>query len=199
MIKLRQEQVIPAKQLLDKKKAILFADCAFGKTYVASHNLALLKDHFALVVCPASVVAKWRDVLKESGRSEKDTFVISYNSLIKHRNYIFDMRKSCEKAVLVVDEAHRVSNFAKVQSAEVLKYAKKCDSVYFLTATPLQNKPDGACWPLEICGEHSWDLQTFRERFCGRVFNHRVRRFIDTGPTRKEEFKQMLDLSLIHI
>lgn len=133
-----------------------------GKTIEAlaaiSHLAARGSDH-ALVVCPASVVANWRQEIHrhtrlhahvlhgaERDRSERSwrrqggVAITTFDGLRRLRRGGDEADLQPSLGMLVVDEAHYVKNPATLRSQAVASWAAEAGRVLFLTGTPMENR-----------------------------------------------------------
>lgn len=154
---LRGYQAFGAKYALVQRRTILGDEMGLGKTVEALAVLCHLRAQGhdrAVVVCPASVVANWRN---EVGRHTK------LRAHVVHGADRENARRAWERAggvaittfdglkrlpppqaatlpVLVVDEAHYAKNPDAQRSQAVGAWARASERVMFLTGTPMENR-----------------------------------------------------------
>lgn len=147
------------QELLDKNppKWLLCHDTGTGKTLTAI-ELANKNATLVLVVCPKSVLEKWRRemaqcsvkwlvVTKEEFRRDWDKYSILIDAII-------------------VDEAHHFSNYGSQMSKNLLKFIHKVQPrfVWLLTATPMRREPLNV-WTLARYLGVKWPFMEFRGHF----------------------------------
>jgi len=182
------------KFLMSRNYAILADDMGLGKTYqaiIAAHN-AVPKNQQILIMCPAAVVGSWANDIKAfmpsaavttidskffakgdkpSDRPEKLRFVIcSYQGASSQQgkasvsNYLLHHKWG----LVIFDEAHRLKKPDTLghKFAELLK----TDRMWFLTGTPIANKPIDAFGLLKL-DRHpdGWRKDKFVEKYVSEV------------------------------
>lgn len=145
-----------------KDKALLGDDMGCGKTIQA---LVSIPDNArVIVVCPAAVkynwqdeALKWRPDLTPIVVSGKKGFVFPKPGQIIIINYDIlpaylaaktgdavipnDAAKAFSETVLICDEAHVLKNYKTARSQKVSNLSRVCKRTWFLTGTPLMNRP----------------------------------------------------------
>jgi SNF2 family DNA or RNA helicase len=117
----------------EHRKAILADDIGLGKTVTALAWADLYLDKptaTALVVCPKSLIAQWRDHAEVYSPFRDKYHYSSYESLHKIQAL---------PTVLVCDEATMVKTPTAQRTAHTLNLALHTPYVLFLTATPVRN------------------------------------------------------------
>lgn len=149
------------------KRALLADEMGTGKSVQA---LAALPDNVGvIIISPASLkynwqaeAKKWRKEFKITVLSGKKSFrfpenneivIINYDILPAsflpqkqgegREQYVPDQETidAMKNVVLIVDEAHKVKNFKAAQSKKVASISRLAKSVWFLTGTPMLNRP----------------------------------------------------------
>jgi SNF2 family DNA or RNA helicase len=109
-----------------------------------------------LIVCPASLKINWqreienytdRSVYISEGKNfsiEHDFVIVNYDIL---KNF-YDLKNKTESLItqgnfdlIILDEAHYVSNGQAARTKLVNSFSKKCERVWLLTGTPMTNRP----------------------------------------------------------
>jgi superfamily II DNA or RNA helicase len=109
-----------------------------------------------LIVCPASLKINWqreienytdRSVYISEGKNfsiEHDFVIVNYDIL---KNF-YDLKGKTESLItqgnfdlIILDEAHYVSNGQAARTKLVNSFAKNCERVWLLTGTPMTNRP----------------------------------------------------------
>jgi len=182
------------KFLMSRNYAILADDMGLGKTYqaiIAAHN-AVPKSQQILIMCPAAVVGSWLNDIKAfmpsasavqldskffakndapSDRPEKVRFIIcsyqgasSQQGKAKVSSYLLNHKWG----LVIFDEAHRLKKPDTLghKFAELLK----SDRMWFLTGTPIANKPIDAFGLLKM-DRHpdGWRKDKFVEKYVSEV------------------------------
>jgi len=141
---------------------LLCDDMGLGKTITMLACVAAgAPSRPTLVVCPLSIMAGWAAQAAQHCPSlrvatfhgqEKHKVSLSGHDLIltTFQTLVADVEKGHGSLLqqswhrLIVDEAHELRNFASCQTKAVLKVAERCDVVWGLTGTPIQNRIEDA-------------------------------------------------------
>jgi SWI/SNF-related matrix-associated actin-dependent regulator 1 of chromatin subfamily A len=144
------------EKLTGSKRFILADDMGLGKT--TSTIIAALETGAKkiLIVCPASLKINWqREIENYSDRSvyisegknfsiEHDFVIVNYDIL---KNF-YDLKDKDNSLItqgnfdlIILDEAHYVSNGQAARTKLVNSFSKKCERVWLLTGTPMTNRP----------------------------------------------------------
>lgn len=130
-----------------------------GKTPTALMYTQIKRANKVLIVCPASVVLKWKEEFKlwlqrdciacigthkqQAKAIEQWTYglVISYDSLKETKNSLGHVAAILKQKpdAIIVDEAHRIKNYRSATAKAVFKF-KKVPKKMVLTGTPAPNK-----------------------------------------------------------
>lgn len=151
-----EHQKLAIEKLAGSKRFILADDMGLGKT--TSTIIAALETGAKkiLIVCPASLKINWqREIENYSDRSvyisegknfsiEHDFVIVNYDIL---KNF-YDLKNKSESLItqgnfdlIILDEAHYVSNGQAARTKLVNSFAKNCERVWLLTGTPMTNRP----------------------------------------------------------
>ena len=144
------------EKLAGSKRFILADDMGLGKT--TSTIIAALETGAKkiLIVCPASLKINWqreienytdRSVYISEGKNfsiEHDFVIVNYDIL---KNF-YDLKGKTESLItqgnfdlIILDEAHYVSNGQAARTKLVNSFSKSCERVWLLTGTPMTNRP----------------------------------------------------------
>ncbi len=144
------------EKLAGSKRFILADDMGLGKT--TSTIIAALETGAKkiLIICPASLKINWqREIENYSDRSvyisegknfsiEHDFVIVNYDIL---KNF-YDLKNKENSLItqgnfdlIILDEAHYVSNGQAARTKLVNSFSKKCERVWLLTGTPMTNRP----------------------------------------------------------
>ena len=171
------------EKLAGSKRFILADDMGLGKTTATIIAALECNVKKILIVCPASLKINWqREIENYTDRSvyiaegkkfstEHDFVIINYdilknfydikdkdNSLISQGN--FDL--------IILDEAHYVSNGTSIRSKLVNSFTKNCKRVWLLTGTPMTNRPMNYFNLLSIIDSPvSQNWMAYAIRYCG--------------------------------
>lgn len=144
------------EKLAGSKRFILADDMGLGKT--TSTIIATLETGAKkiLIVCPASLKINWqreienytdRSVYISEGKNfstEHDFVIVNYD-ILKNFYDLKDKENSLitkgEFDLIILDEAHYVSNGQAARTKLVNGFSKKCERVWLLTGTPMTNRP----------------------------------------------------------
>jgi SWI/SNF-related matrix-associated actin-dependent regulator 1 of chromatin subfamily A len=153
-----EHQKIAIEKLAGSKRFILADDMGLGKT--TSTIIAALEtgSKKVLIVCPASLKINWqREIENYSDRpvfiaegkkfsTEHDFVIINYDILKNFHDS--DPKKRDESLLLqsgfdlvILDEAHMISNVQAQRTKIINSFAKKVDKVWLLTGTPMTSRP----------------------------------------------------------
>ncbi len=141
-----------------KDRVLLADDMGLGKTVQAL--VSLPEKARVIVICPAAVKYNWQDEAKKwrkdltttvlAGRNsfklpeEGEIIITNYDILPKwmsDENIDQEMKQALANVHLIADECHLVKNYKTQRSKKVSNLSRLCKSVWFLTGTPLMNKP----------------------------------------------------------
>jgi SWI/SNF-related matrix-associated actin-dependent regulator of chromatin subfamily A-like protein 1 len=153
-----EHQKIAVEKLAGSKRFILADDMGLGKT--TSTILAALETGAKkiLIVCPASLKINWqREIENYSDRpvfiaegkkfsTEHDFVIVNYDIL---KNFHDSDPKKKDESLLsqsgfelvILDEAHMISNVQAQRTKIINSFAKKVDRVWLLTGTPMTSRP----------------------------------------------------------
>ena len=144
------------EKLAGSKRFILADDMGLGKT--TSTIIAALETGAKkiLIICPASLKINWqREIENYTDRSvyiaegkhfstEHDFVIVNYDIL---KNF-YDLKDKEGSLItksnfdlIILDEAHYVSNGQAARTKLVNSFSKSCERVWLLTGTPMTNRP----------------------------------------------------------
>jgi len=144
------------EKLAGSKRFILADDMGLGKTTATIIAALETGAKKILIVCPASLKINWqreienytdRSVYISEGKNfsiEHDFVIVNYDIL---KNF-YDLKGKTESLItqcnfdlIILDEAHYVSNGQAARTKLVNSFSKKCERVWLLTGTPMTNRP----------------------------------------------------------
>jgi SNF2 family DNA or RNA helicase len=144
------------EKLAGSKRFILADDMGLGKTTATIIAALETGAKKILIVCPASLKINWqreienytdRSVYISEGKNfsiEHDFVIINYDIL---KNF-YDLKSKTESLIsqgnfdlIILDEAHYVSNGQAARTKLVNSFSKSCERVWLLTGTPMTNRP----------------------------------------------------------
>lgn len=189
-MKFESYQIEAARFLRKRRKGVLNTGCGTGKTIMA---LLASRGLRTLVVCPPSLVIKWKnelEILRALPHFSEGEFRVKYVSQY-NKKAIAKLSPSSIDCI-IIDEAHGVLTWTKAK--DLIQLCKKTIYVYFLTATPLIHSPLDMYWILKICGGLSLDKRAFIMKYCaGTLLYHKSNVAIPQGSSNQEEFKKIKD------
>ena len=144
------------EKLAGSKRFILADDMGLGKTTATIIAALETGAKKILIVCPASLKINWqREIENYSDRSvyisegknfsiEHDFVIVNYDIL---KNF-YDLKDKENSLItqgnfdlIILDEAHYVSNGQAARTKLVNSFSKSCERVWLLTGTPMTNRP----------------------------------------------------------
>jgi SWI/SNF-related matrix-associated actin-dependent regulator 1 of chromatin subfamily A len=161
---------------------ILNADeMGLGKTIETLGWLNLhIDDAFpALIITPKVMKKVWENEVKKwlienkkisvlNGKNNNnidnaDVVIINYDILEKNK----DLIKAYNYNTVIMDEAHYIKNYKAKRSKAAIEIAKKAKYVFFLTGTPVLNRPIEAYNMLSILSPEKFrDFWDYAKRYC---------------------------------
>ena len=116
---------------LDKSKLLLMS-VSSGKTYCSMFAYKKYGKGRLLILSPANMVEEWKSTCKELNVTDYDIY--SYNKLCMTK-YMDEILKT-KYDVMIVDEAHHISNRKNKSTKKLLLKIDTVRLKYLLTATP---------------------------------------------------------------
>jgi len=179
--------------LKDRQKALLADEMGLGKSVMAICAINEINARQVLIVCPAGLKLNWQREMKRwlknrelkiqvlNGRNDllaktSNVVIVNYDLLIAPK--IFSQLLASKFAVGVFDESHYLKNrSAKRTRAVFLRgaIASKCVYKWFLTGTPILNRPV-ELYPLlkavapEVIAPYD-SYGSYAQRFCDAFFD----------------------------
>lgn len=177
-VKLREYQEEDVQRLMTRSAMGIFNEQRTGKTPTSIVAMQRKNVQRLLVVCPASIVYKWKEEYKlwtnkeayvidsATKFNEKDTLIpdtsciiINYENLrdtVKYKGAWEKILKKYKPDGIIVDEAHRCKD-RKSANFKAIKKFNKVEARLYLTGTPAPNKP--------------WDVWAILHFICPSVFS----------------------------
>lgn len=144
------------EKLAGSKRFILADDMGLGKTTATIIAALETGAKKILIVCPVSLKINWqreienytdRSVYISEGKNfsiEHDFVIVNYD-ILKNFYDLKDKENSLitkgEFDLIILDEAHYISNGQAARTKLVNSFSKKCERVWLLTGTPMTNHP----------------------------------------------------------
>ena len=116
---------------LDKSKLLLMS-VSSGKTYCSMFAYKKYGKGRLLILSPANMVEEWKSTCKELNVTDYDIY--SYNKICMAK-YMDEILKT-KYDVIIVDEAHHISNRKNKSTKKLLLKIDTIRLKYLLTATP---------------------------------------------------------------
>jgi SNF2 family DNA or RNA helicase len=151
-----EHQKLAIETLAGTKKFILADDMGVGKSTSAVIGALESGAKKILIICPASLKINWqREISLYTDKSificegknfsyDHDIVIMNYD-IVKNFYDILDKENSpIYKSgfdLLILDEAHYISNITAARTKLINSFAKKIDRVWLLTGTPMTNRP----------------------------------------------------------
>ena len=159
-----------------KNEKVFIADeMGLGKTVQAIASIQKLNAYPAIIVCPASLKFNWekewntwlpnREVAVWNGKgAPAEVVIINYDMLMKR---LEDLQSLKAKAI-VFDESHYIKNRKTQRTKAAKSLVKGIEYRFFLTGTPIVNRPIELVSQLEIMGRLNefGGFWKFAERYC---------------------------------
>ena len=165
----------------DNRRILIADEVGLGKTIEAGHIMLELKarDEFynSLVICPKSLVPKWTTELNEKFglnfiaiESKNDLLhemqyhngnvraVVNYDKFRENSdilNYILE--KNVKFSFVVCDESHRLRNNNTQIYRGISRFTVLCDSMVFMSATPIMIDENNLYNQLHLLDENLYD------------------------------------------
>jgi SNF2 family DNA or RNA helicase len=140
-LKLRSFQKKAVATVIHKQDSLMLVyNTGLGKTLtavtVSQCYLDSVRHGKVIVVTPASLISNFKKEMKRYGAKKESQY-----SFLSYRNFVTNppVRAECEKALLILDEAHTLRTVTSSTSLTAVKVARKCNKVLLLTATPFVN------------------------------------------------------------
>ena len=151
-----EHQKIAIEKLTGSKRFILADDMGLGKTTATIIAALETGAKKILIICPASLKINWqreienytdRSVFISEGKKfslEHDFVIVNYD-ILKNFHDTKDKSKSLLNQgnfdLVILDEAHMVSNAQAQRTKLINHYAKNIKIVWLLTGTPMTSRP----------------------------------------------------------
>lgn len=211
MAELYPFQVEGTEFLKNRKVALLADDMGLGKTAQAIHAVKALKALRVLVVCPASVKYNWRSEFKLWGINDRtfqivegrfaeidskaNVIIINYDLI--HSPRIYHQLIDLTFGVGIFDESHYMKGRNSKRTKAVLLrggIASRCVYKWFLTGTPVLNRPI-ELYPLLKATKPDaiypfTSYSAYAKRYCGGYFDGY--QYNDRGASHVDELAKRL-------
>ena len=212
MKQLKHFQEIGRDFMLNRQTALLADDMGLGKTVQAAAVINKLAPKRVLVLTLSTLKINWERELKEwvtgdykyqiiykiKDKVEKDVNVIICNYDLIIHNEIHSQLRSLHFDVIVLDEAHNLSNKEAQRTKKVFSNSgliRSADRVYCLTGTPVRNRPKDFYIMLKTlapeCIEPYTDYESYAVRYCGGYIDS-YGSLYDRGASNVEELAERI-------
>lgn len=184
----KEYQKTGIKFLLSRNRVLLADDMGLGKTIEVAGALNELKFKRVLICGLAPIKINWMRELaewlngdfeyqiinkvKDKINKEAQIIIVNYDLIIYPE--IFKQLKSLEFDVLVLDEAHNLSNMEAKRTQRVLNnegLVRNSKRVFALTGTPVRNRPKDFYVLLKVlapeCIHPFLAYEEYAKRYCG--------------------------------
>lgn len=199
--------------LRNNPMALLADVMGLGKTAQAIMALYLHNHMRFLIVCPASLKLNWKRELDMWGRGDLPCQIINGTKAVIDKgspftiiNYdiiskkpILDQLKKMRFEVGIFDESHYLKGRTSKRTKAVLGsrgIASLCHSCWFMTGTPVLNRPIElypllkACIPYILKEHNALSYDAFARKFCGAYWDGYTLQ--DKGASNIEELNTLL-------
>lgn len=201
------------KFLANRKRALLADDMGLGKTIQAAGVINELKPKKVLIVTLASLKINWMRELIEWTHDDfeyqilyktKDTVNKQANIIITNYDLIiypeiFKQLKNIDFDILILDEAHNVSNMKAKRTQKILNnegLVRNSKRIYALTGTPVRNRPKDFYVLLKVLAPeviHPFlSYEEYAKRYCGGFYDS-YGVLNDKGASNIEELSERLN------
>ena len=178
-ITLKLYQIEAVVSLLSRNRAYLAADPGVGKTLIALTMAIALKRPFCYIAPPALIKNVKAEIKKFGLKTHlpKGSLIVPDSMLIKRWHVIRKWSSQIKGTVLFVDESHRVKNLDARRSKALFKGIMPVfDRTYFLSGTPMPNRPMELFSVLHYAAPETidfMDAHRFGVKYCGGFMNER--------------------------
>lgn len=107
----------------------------FSVKVIKGKNNFVLPEEGEIVIANYDILPKWMSPTKDSGRTTRKGEPILVADLTD------EQRQILSETVLICDEAHRVKNYNSNRSKKIGQISRIVQKCWFLTGTPLMNRP----------------------------------------------------------
>lgn len=164
-------------------RCVIADEMGVGKTCQALGYLAHECFKKTVVVCPATAKGVWKKETKKFTRlkpfvmttaplteeiwSNHDIFIINYDSISKHSDFLMAKAAAGLIDCLIVDESHRIKNPKTIRTRVVGLLSRNIPHFIALSGSPLLNRPIELFTLLHIINFEEWpDFDAYRNRYC---------------------------------
>lgn len=179
---LKPFQAIGCLYMLINKRVLLGDEMGLGKTLQALSSIEIADKKPCLIICPNSLKLNWKNEIKNNFKNKKvelldknpssnsDYYIINYESLHKHLDFLEDMKLKS----VVLDESHYVKNQKTKRTTSCLKAVRNIEYRFALTGTAILKSPVDIISQLKVINRlDSFGCEnTFIEKFCGNSTTH---------------------------
>ena len=164
-------------------RCVIADEMGVGKTCQALGYIAHKCFKKTVVVCPATAKGVWKKETKKFTKlksfvmttaplteeiwSNHDIFIINYDSISKHSDFLMAKAAAGLIDCLIVDESHRIKDPTRLRSRAVGLLSRNIPHFIALSGTPMLNRPIELFTTLNIINPAEWpDFQAYKNRYC---------------------------------
>lgn len=162
-----QEPIITriTRSLLDTHGAFLIASTGLGKTVIAAHAVARLREagaiHYAMIFAPAGLRDMWQLAMRNARISSREYSytILSHDDWQKYRQVFLlenELRGDLQSLLIILDESHHMRNAEdgvrelRLRNHRIERAVASGAYVLLLTATPYSRSVDDINWQLRL-------------------------------------------------
>lgn len=189
---LKDFQKIGIKFLTGKKRRLLADDMGLGKTVQAAGAINELNPKKVLVITLATLKINWmRELIEWTHENFEYQILYKVKDIVNRKaniiiaNYdlviypeIFKQLKNIDFDILILDEAHNLSNMKAKRTQKILNnegLVRNSKRVYALTGTPVRNRPKDFYVLLKVLAPeviHPFlSYEAYAKRYCGGFYD----------------------------
>ena len=203
-----EHQKVAVTKLVSNKKYILADDMGLGKTGSAVMATIACKANKVLIICPASLKLNWKREIEfysddevgivEGKKWQDGKYVIINYDILKNFHKIPKGRKDHSHVLsqgfdlVIIDEAHYVSN-GKVKRTKLVNHlTTKIDRLWLLSGTPMTSRPMNYYNLLKLVGSRvAENWIHFVRRYCDgkQIFRGYRKIWLTYGSTNLDELR----------
>ena len=203
-----EHQKVAVTKLVSNKKYILADDMGLGKTGSAVMATITCKANKVLIICPASLKLNWKREIEfysdepvgivEGKKWQDGKYVIINYDILKNFHKIPKGRKDHSHVLsqgfdlVIIDEAHYVSNGKAKRTKLVNHLTTKIDRLWLLSGTPMTSRPMNYYNLLKLVGSRvAENWIHFVRRYCDgkQIFRGYRKIWLTYGSTNLDELR----------
>jgi SWI/SNF-related matrix-associated actin-dependent regulator 1 of chromatin subfamily A len=198
---LRKYQEAAVEYALRRRCCIIADDPGVGKSIEAMAAIAEAHAFPAIVVCPPSLIPKWKDeitkffpswlvqpLIGQDIKANNKIYIVGYSGIKKYGEAI----KRLKPMSIIFDESHYLKGYMTERATLSCDITRTIKYRFLLTSTPIVNMPSDLMSQLRVLGR--WDVLVgvpyFSEMYCGT--NYLLGDRSPTGATNLDKLKVQL-------